>query len=122
MDYHRIVNLRLKVCGYLFDAAIDCDFALHAYDISFQECEFVVPIELYNMDKDWDIKMIYCRYKDINEGLSPTASINNKVDFFSHTLVSEEFIRKEIKKWIAENNKWYRFWYRFCNIFNKSKK
>lgn len=51
-------NFRYKVNGMHFDAAIDWEFELHAYTKE-QKDPDILPIELYNLDKDWDITMIY---------------------------------------------------------------
>lgn len=52
----RIVNIGYRCCGYNFDAAVDCDWELHCYD---EKRNDVTPIELYNLDEDWDIRMVY---------------------------------------------------------------
>lgn len=51
-------NRQFEVDGMNFDAAIDWQHELHAYqegDIP----EGTIPVELYNCSKDWDIYMIY---------------------------------------------------------------
>ena len=111
MEYpHRIVNLRIKVYKYNFDAAIDCNFVLHNYYKPYTEPTDRVDIELYNLDKDWDIKVI--NYVDNTFPL-----INEHNNDICHTVIDNKFIVDEIKKWIAENNKWYRIWYKLCHLF-----
>lgn len=107
---HRIVNLRIKVYKYNFDAAIDCNFTLHNCYKPYTEPTDRVDIELYNFDKDWDIKVI--SYAD-----DTFPAINQHNYSICHTVVDNKFIIDEIKKWIAENNKWYRIWYKLCHLF-----
>ena len=118
-EINRIVNIRIKVYKYMFDAAIDCNWTLHAYSQNIEEQQLEVPIELYNLTEDWDINVIYCAAKDIEffDSKDNTAYINFPNSICCHTFISEQFIRKEIKKWIAENNKWYGFWYRLFYLF-----
>lgn len=114
-EVNRIVNLRIKVYKYIFDAAIDCNWILHAYAQDAEEQQFEVPIELYNLTKNWDINVVYCTNKDI--GFYHSKRINFPNSSLCHTFVSEQIIRKEIKKWIAQNNEWYGFWYRLFHLF-----
>lgn len=118
-EVNRIVNLRIKVYKYIFDAAIDCNWALHAYSQNTKEKQFEVPIELYNLTKDWDINVVYCEAKDIElfDSKYDPRYINFPNSVMCHTFVSEQFICKEIKKWIAQNNKWYGFWYKLFHLF-----
>ena len=54
----RIVNVRYTVNGLHFDAAIDCNWQLHAYEESPEVMKKRVPIELYCFDHlEWDINM-----------------------------------------------------------------
>ena len=121
MNTNRIINLRIKVWKYLFDAAIDCNYALHAYDYFPNEQIENVPIELYNCNGDQDVKVIFNSKKELQK-IDPnwTADkINELNSYICHTFVSENFIRNEIKKWIAENNKWYAIYYKLCCLFHK---
>ena len=52
----RIINIKYRCCGYNFDAAVDCDWELHCYE---EKRNDITPIELYNLDEDWDIRMVY---------------------------------------------------------------
>lgn len=109
---HRIVNLRIKVWKYNFDAAIDCNFVLHNRYKPYTEPTNCVDIELYNLDKDWDIKVI-----SYSKDTFPP--VNERNFDICHTFVDSKFIIDEIKKWIAQNNKWYRIWYKLCCLFKK---
>lgn len=51
-------NFRYEVNGMHFDAAIDWEFELHAYTRE-QKDPDILPIELYNLDKDWDVTMMF---------------------------------------------------------------
>lgn len=85
---YTIVNIRYEIDGYHFDAAVDVDLMLHAYDTAFEmDWEKCTAIELYNLDRrDWDIKMIYQDMK------------NSK----THTFVDMNNIIEETKKWIEK--------------------
>jgi hypothetical protein len=91
MKNKRIVNLRFKVCGLHFDAAIDCDWELHCY----KEIEHnVTPIELYCFDKpEWDIRMVYQEKR--NDQRKEQHAIN-------HTEVDWDNLLKETRKWVRE--------------------
>jgi hypothetical protein len=78
-----ITNIKYTVDGMLFDAAVDWDWNMHLYELE-QKKENVLPIELYNCNKDWDIHMIY------QNGRS-------SVDF--------DNIIKQTKEWIKEMTK-----------------
>lgn len=116
MDYakypHRIVNLRIKVYKYTFDAAIDCNFTLHHCYRPLTEPVDKVEIELWNFNTDWKAKVITFRSDKYH-------LINDHNSSICHTRVDYDFIINEIKKWIAENNKWYRIWYKLCHLFKK---
>lgn len=90
----RIVNIRYKVKGLHFDAAIDCDWQLHAYS---EEEKDVTPIELYCFDhKDWDIRMIYHKERnDQQDEHGDGLILHSSVDFGA--------ILKETRKWIKEH-------------------
>ena len=89
----RIVNIGYRCCGYNFDAAVDCDWDLHCYD---EKRNDVTPIELYNVDEDWDIRMIY--QKNRND--------QNKSEYaISHTVVDWDNLIKETRKWVRETRK-----------------
>ena len=85
-----LVNIRYTVDNLRFDAAIDINWELHAYDDSLYEEEnwkSTTAIEIYCLDnKDWDIKMIYL----------------NTHNSESHTIVDFENLVEETKKWIKE--------------------
>lgn len=89
----RIVNIRYQCCGYNFDAAIDCDWELHCYD---NKCNDVTPIELYNLDEDWDICVVY--QKNQNDQNKSGYAIN-------HTRVDWDNLLKETRKWAREMRK-----------------
>lgn len=89
----RVVNIRYKVCGLHFDAAIDCDWTLHCY----QEREkYVTPIELYCFDhEEWDVRMMYHKERnDQQNTYSDGLVLHSSVDF--------QEILKETRKWIKE--------------------
>ena len=89
----RIVNIQYQCCGYHFDAAIDCDWELHCYD---KKRNDVTPIELYNLDEDWDICMVY--QKNQND--------QNKLEYaINHTCVDWNNLLKETRKWVREMRK-----------------
>ena len=91
---NRIVNIRYKCCGLNFDAAVDCDFALHYYGFSPDDKEVITPVELYCLDrKDWDIKMIY------------QDKTNQHNVGYNHTFVDWDNIMKETRKWVKEMRK-----------------
>lgn len=93
----RIVNVRYTVDGLHFDAAIDCNWQLHAYGESPEVMKKKVPIELYCFDhQDWDIRMLY---QDLPND-QPTRF--NGEYFMQHTEVNWEEIIGETKKWIEE--------------------
>ena len=115
---NRIVNIGYIVDGMHFDAAVDCDWDMHNYNMQHRDGKYVfdhqpseefVPIELYNLDKrDWDIKIIYyslqghrVNYKQL-DGKSYDRIINFTPTV--HTWVDFDFILEETKKWIAEEN------------------
>ena len=83
----RIVNIRYRCCGYNFDAAVDCDWELHCYD---EKRNDVTPIELYNLDEDWDIRMVFQK-DELNDS--------------THTVVDWDNLIKETRKWVREMRK-----------------
>jgi len=89
----RVVNIQYRCCGYNFDAAVDCDWELHCYD---EKRNDVTPIELYNLDEDWDIRMIYQSKR--NDQLERPLALN-------HTEVDWDNITKETRKWVREMRK-----------------
>ena len=89
----RIVNIQYRCCGYKFDAAVDCDWELHCYN---EKRNDVTPIELYNLDEDWDIRMIY--QKKRNDQNKSEYAIN-------HTAVDWDNLLKETRKWVREMRK-----------------
>lgn len=91
---NRIVNIRYKCCGLQFDAAVDCDFVLHAYGFSLDDKDKITPIELYCLDrKYWDIKMIY------------QDNTNTHNFMLNNTFVDWDNIMKETRKWVKEMRK-----------------
>lgn len=92
----RVVNVRYTVNGLYFDAAIDCDWQLHAYEESPDEMKKKVPIELYCFDhQGWGIRMLY---QDLlNDQPTRTGEY-----FMQHTEVQWEGIIEGTKKWIEE--------------------
>lgn len=86
----RIVNIKYRCCGYNFDAAVDCDWELHCYE---EKSDEVTPIELYNLDEDWDVYVVY--QKNQNDQKKSVYAIN-------HTWVDIENIMKETRKWVRE--------------------
>ena len=89
----RIVNIKYRCCGYNFDAAVDCDWELHCYD---EKRNNVTPIELFNLDEDWDIRMIYQSKR--NDQLERPYALN-------HTEVDWDNLLKETRKWVREMRK-----------------
>ena len=90
----RLVNIRYKVGGLNFDAAIDCNWQLHCYGVDPEEKKRRVPIELYCFDNtDWDIRMIYQEF-DNDQSDNPAHILHTACDF--------ENIIEETKKWILE--------------------
>lgn len=113
MNYreNRIVNIVYEVDGYRFDAAVDCNWQMHAYSAfdfgQGEECDWktMTPIELYCCDNpDWDIRMIYYRKKKSN---GEWAEVNDqkvpvRYDVLNHSVVDMNFIIEETRKWIEE--------------------
>lgn len=93
MNNNRVVNLRFKVCGLRFDAAIDCDWTLHCYS---EREKDVTPIELYCFDhKEWDVRMMYHKERnDQQDTYIDGLALHSSVDF--------QEILKETRKWIKE--------------------
>ena len=89
----RIVSIKYRCCGYNFDAAVDCDWELHCYD---EKRDDVTPIELYNIDEDWDIRMVY-QEKRNDQSVRPRA--------INHTEVDWDNLLKETRKWVREMRK-----------------
>jgi len=89
----RIVNIKYRCCGYNFDAAVDCDWELHCYD---KKRDDVTPIELFNLDEDWDIRMIYQSKR--NDQLERPYALN-------HTEVDWDNLIKETRRWVREMRK-----------------
>ena len=90
----RIVNIKYRCCGYNFDAAVDCDWVLHCYDETSDE---ITPIELYNLDEGWDIRMIYQGAKN--------DQYKNGEYLINHTNVDWDNLLKETRKWVREMRK-----------------
>lgn len=83
----RIVNIGYHCCGYEFDAAVDCDWELCSYT---EKRNDVTPIELYNLDEDWGIRMVFQK-----------AKLNDS----THTVVDWDNLIKETRKWVREMRK-----------------
>lgn len=97
--YNRIVNLSYVVDGLHFDAAIDCDWELHAYGIFGKDKCDETPIELYCIDHpEWDIRMMYHKEPDGRR----TNDQQGDVNWYLHTAVDMEEIIAETKAWIRE--------------------
>lgn len=103
---NRVVNLRYKCCGLNFDAAIDCDWQLHCYDLGLWGLDGVskdgqTPIELYCIDRpEWDVYMIY--YQE--PGRVVVNAQQNERLALVNTLCDMEFIKKETRKWVKSMN------------------
>ena len=96
MNNNRVVNLRFKVCGLHFDAAIDCDWQLHAYGFDKDAPKDETPIELYCFDhKEWDIRMMYHKERNDQQGTYSDGLV-------LHSSVDVQEILKETRKWIKE--------------------
>lgn len=88
----RIVNIRFKCCGLNFDAAVDCDYQLHAYDGGDHK---KVAIEIYCFDHpEWDVCMIF------QDGRN-----DNNTDAIAFTEVNWNGVFKETHKWVREMRK-----------------
>lgn len=95
----RIVNIKYRCCGYNFDAAVDCDWDLHFYDLSCfpNKSDNITPIELYNLDEpDWDIRMVYQEKRNDQR---------ERKDVINHTEVDWDNLLKETRKWVREMRK-----------------
>lgn len=77
-----IVNLRYEVDNLRFDAAIDYSKCLHVYP---GDTENFLPIELYCLDKDWDIHMMFIKQNHPQQAV-----------------VSFEDILNETKEWMED--------------------
>lgn len=89
----RIVNIRYKVKGLRFDAAVDCDWELHCYNETEKN---VTPIELYCLDRpEWDVRMMYHTERNDQQ------SVHNE-GCILHSSVDFQAILKETRKWIKE--------------------
>ena len=84
-------NLRYQIGELHFDAAVDINWEMHAYDDKcFEEENWknTTAIEIYCFDRpDWDVRMIYQSFK------------NN----IHRTFVDIQNLFDETKKWIEEN-------------------
>lgn len=99
---NRVVNLRFKCCGLNFDAAIDCDWALHFYEENIEERRIKTPVELYCFDKpEWDIKVVY--YHEESQ-ITNEQQEGESVGILN-TCCSMEFIKREARKWVKEMKK-----------------
>lgn len=90
----RVVNIRYKVNGLRFDAAVDCDWVLHCYGFGEDTPKDETPIELYCFDRpEWDIRMIY--HKERNDQQDAYGGIFN-------TCADMDEIKTETRKWVRE--------------------
>ena len=88
----RIVNVNFKCCGLRFDAAVDCNFQLHAYNGGDLK---KVAIEIYCFDHpEWDVRMIFQDGRNEND--------TNAIAF---TVVDWCDVLKETRKWVREMSK-----------------
>ena len=101
----RIVNVKYRCCGLNFDAAIDCDWFLHLYELfGDMDRNNVTPIELYCLDNpDWDIHMIFQNNR------------NEQNCDYAHTVVDWDNIMRETCSWISEMRR------RSSEIYNEEK-
>ena len=102
--HYRIVNINYEVDGLRFDAAIDCDWQMHAYDLGLwgidnKSREEQTPVELYCFDHtDWDIRMVYIEARnDQQDGTTSRLLYKSVVDW--------KQIIEATKEWIAEMTK-----------------
>ena len=101
---YRVVNLRYTCEGLKFDAAIDCDWFLHAYTQVWEARNAATPIEIYCADHpEWDILMIY--YKEEGRDISNYQQDDYRFGMLYNSLVSFDEIEKQTKAWIKENLK-----------------
>lgn len=112
---NRVINVRFQVDGLHFDAAIDSDWQMHAYDAFMQDFDSSIenkesktPIEVYCFDHpEWDILMIYQDQKDA-ESRNPVnpqqeSYANRPFSSTLYTACNFDKIIEETKKWIEEN-------------------
>lgn len=108
--------MRFQVDGLHFDAAIDPDWQLHAYEFFMDDSELSVkgresktPVEVYCFDHpEWDILMIY-QDKDDAESNDPVNEQQESresypFDAICHTACDFDKIIEKTREWI-ENNK-----------------
>lgn len=94
----RIINMRMKVCGHMIDAAIDCDYVLHCYG-EYIRRENTVAVELYCFDQpDWDVEVVYF------EGVNNQAK-GDGVGHILRTVVDIEDIRRAARQWVRRMEK-----------------
>ena len=101
----RVVNLRYMVDGLHFDAAIDCDWTLHCYELEDKRND-VTPIELYCFDKpEWDIRMMF--HKEPQGRRTNDQQRDAYSGGIYNTCANFDEILAETKAWIKEmtNNK-----------------
>ena len=101
---YRIVNIRYIVDGLHFDAAIDCDWQLHAYDLKCfpDKSENITPVELYCLDNpDWDIRMVWYKIDNSTVNQQQPDEYSSYPRIF-HTWCNFEEILEETRKWIKE--------------------
>lgn len=112
MDFNkknRIVNLNFTCDGLKFDAAIDCDWFLHAYETYKNVSNKETPIEIFCYDHpEWDIRMIFFKSDDM------TVSVNDQQEDFKsgilHTFCNFDIILNATKEWIKEMTKNDELW------------
>ena len=95
-------NIRYKINGYTFDAAVDICWQLHSYAnyMNLKDVQDCTAIEIYNLDKpEWDIKMIYQKN---SKNIIDFSKIRQQYEVI-RTFVDFNNIIEETKKWIKEN-------------------
>lgn len=106
-----MIHLRYFVWKHQFDTIVDYKYELHDYTFYGIPIDTdLIPIEIYNMRINWDIKVIfYGREKEIVYK-NPEVKLINKESL----LIPINYIIKETKKWIIEktDNKFLKLWYK----------
>lgn len=100
---YRIVNLKFEIDGLHFDAAVDCDWQMHAYEIFETKYphEDYTPIEVYCFDHpDWDVKMIYQKLPNRQQPEEENPRLIG--GWLGHTDVNLSNIIEETKVWMRE--------------------
>lgn len=84
-----VMNYRFEINGMHFDAAIDFGCLLHPYT---EETMKMLPVELYNLDLDWDIKMSYFddSFREIENQELLFASIEEDAEEWCKSWIKED--------------------------------